>query len=94
MLELYLIQNLQYENHRAIKLSPQKRKKKGEGGYFYPNWSPKSAGIMVLKVVGETSTFFGKPRAKEQCALVQLFYLIQKKVIYIKYFHIFLICLR
>lgn len=34
---LYLIQNLQYENHRAIKLSPQKEKKKG-GGYFYPNW--------------------------------------------------------
>ena len=58
MLELYLIQNLQDENHRAIKLRPPKKKKKGGGGYFYPNWSPKSAGIMVLKVVGETSLHF------------------------------------
>lgn len=37
MLELYLIQNLQDENHRAIKLRPPKKKKKGGGGYFYPN---------------------------------------------------------
>lgn len=30
ILELYLIQNLQYENHRAIKLRPPKKKKKKE----------------------------------------------------------------
>ena len=28
ILELYLVQNLQYENHRAIKLRPPKKKKK------------------------------------------------------------------